>query len=154
MQLFAKLLVFKKLQLIFLSVGESVIDGALFLKRGFFPTTAIFSLTLLATLADAFAWSVLFLGFQNPEPFLKVLLGSMLSALTYLIPAAPGYVGSAEASGLAVFHYGLGMDKTLISAATLLYHGLTLIYMLVFGLLSLYFLKFDLSLVWKQFKKS
>ena len=74
----------------------------------------------------------------------------MLNSLTFLIPAAPGYVGSAEAAGLAVFNLGLGFEKTGVAAATLLYHAFVLIFMLIFGLLGLYFLKFDLRKVWTK----
>jgi uncharacterized membrane protein YbhN (UPF0104 family) len=77
----------------------------------------------------------------------------MLNSLTFLIPAAPGYVGSAEAAGLAVFSLGLGFDKTGVAAATLLYHAFVLIFMLIFGLIGLYFLKFDLRLVWQKLRK-
>lgn len=74
----------------------------------------------------------------------------MLTALTFIIPAAPGYVGSAEAAGLAVFSYGLGLDKTFVSAATIVTHALSLIYILSTGIYGLYALKFNMGLVWKK----
>ena len=74
----------------------------------------------------------------------------MLNSLTFLIPAAPGYVGSAEAAGLAVFTYGLGYDKIYVSASTVIFHALSLIYILSSGIYGLYALKFNLGLVWKK----
>ena len=45
---------------------------------------------------------------------------------TFLIPAAPGYVGSAEAAGLAVFSFGLGLDEVYVSAGTVISHAINL----------------------------
>lgn len=114
--------------------------------------TAVFTLTALALLSDGLGWYVLFVAL-NETDFPKVFLGSLLSSLTYLIPAAPGYVGSAEAAGLAVFSYGMGIDKTISSVVTVLAHGLTLLALLIAGIISLYLLKFDLKLVFKKLKK-
>lgn len=142
--------VFPRLKKIFISLGEFVIECTSFLKRGFRETSMLLSLTFLALVTEAFGWYLLFKLFFSSVDFLKMLLGSLLTALTYLIPAAPGYVGSAEASGLAVFTYGLGFDKTVVSASTVLMHALTLLYMLIFGVLSLYLLKFDLKSVFRK----
>lgn len=109
-------------------------------------------LSLLSYIAEALGWYTLFLAVFKGADFLKLLLGTLLTVLTYIIPAAPGYVGSAEAAILAVFSLGLGYDRTLVSVATLISHALTLICILIFGFISLYFLKFDLSLVWKKLK--
>lgn len=154
-QFISKLLIFPILKKYFNKFSDFIIESFIFLKRGPKQSFLIALFTILALVIEALSWYIplLALNSQGSLNFLKIQLGSALSSLTYLIPAAPGYVGSAEASGLVVFSYGLGLDKTLVSAATVLIHALTLIYILLFGLLSLYLLKFNLNLLWKKFKK-
>ncbi len=144
--------VFNRLKEIFEKVSHFLLDSASFLNKGFKGTLIIVFLSLLSYIAEALGWYTLFLAVFKGADFLKLLLGTLLTVLTYIIPAAPGYVGSAEAAILAVFSLGLGYDRTLVSVATLISHALTLICILIFGFISLYFLKFDLSLVWKKLK--
>lgn len=146
---FSIFLVFEKLKKFIISMSEFIIDCVDLLKQGFKLNFFIFSLTFLGIALEAGAWFVLFKQFIDAE-FLRILLGSMLNALTFLIPAAPGYAGSAEAAGLAVFSYGLGLDKNISSAVTVMLHGVNLIYVLATGILALYLLKFNLKLVWKK----
>ncbi|MBI2021380.1 flippase-like domain-containing protein [Candidatus Daviesbacteria bacterium] len=153
-EIFALLLVFKPVKSLFLKVSFHIIDTASFLNRGLVGSIKLILITILVLISDALAWWVLFvIVFKTQAGLLPVLLGSLLNTLTYLIPAAPGYIGSAEAAGLAVFHFGLGFDKTLVSAITVLNHALTVFCVLFYGLISLYLLKFDLSLVWKKLKR-
>ncbi len=150
---FSKFLVLPILQKYFSKITNFLVDSASFLNQGGKTSLAII-ITFLALLTDAMGYYALFLVVFKGVNFLPIFLGSLLSMLTYLVPAAPGYVGSAEASGLAVFSYGLGFDKNLTSVVIVLYHALTLISMLMFGVSSLYLLKFDLNLVWKKFRKN
>lgn len=149
----SRFLVVGKVKKIFIQLSEFIIDTASFLNKGFLKNLLVLTLTITALLLDALAWFTLFrfLGGDHVN-YIVTFLGTLMSALTYLIPAAPGYVGSAEASGLAVFNLGLGLDKNLVTAATVINHGLTLLTIMIFGLTSLYLLKFDLSLVWKKLR--
>lgn len=115
-------------------------------KRNFL----IAGLTVLGILLEGASWFTVLMVFIPELNFFKVWLGSMLNSLTFIIPAAPGYVGSAEAAGLAVFSFGLGFDKTLVSAATIIIHALSLLFILSSGIYGLYALKFNLGLVWKK----
>lgn len=152
LSLFCKLLLVSSLKKLFTRFVSFIIDTTSLLKRDFWGMAFLIVLTFGALISDGLGWFVFFAAVFEKADFMPVLLGSLLSALTYLIPAAPGYVGSAEASGLAVFSYGLGLDATLTSVAIVLNHGLTFFCILLFGIASLYFLKFDISLVWKKFK--
>lgn len=153
-QTISRVLIIALIERLFLKFTDYIIDTASFLKRNLLESLKIILLTVLVLILDGFGWYTLFLAIYNrPVDYFSVLLGSMLNTLSYMIPAAPGYVGSAEAAGLAVFHFGLGFDKDSVSAITVLMHSLTLFCILVFGLISIYLLKFDLSLVWKKFKK-
>jgi uncharacterized protein (TIRG00374 family) len=151
---FKKIFFNKQLEKYFVQTSDFFIDNIHYLNKGFSKTSLMLLLSFLAIMADGIAWYLVFAAvFRAFLPFLKIMLGSLLSALTFLIPAAPGYIGSQEASALVVYSYGLGLNKDAVSAAAILIHLLTLICVLFFGLMSLYLLKFDLSVVWKKFKK-
>jgi uncharacterized protein (TIRG00374 family) len=150
----AKLLIVDKIQKLFLNLSDFVFGIFELLRDRIVRIPMMLGLSLVASILEALAWFLLLRVFIDNLEFIRVYLGSMLNALTFLIPAAPGYVGSAEAAGLAVFNIGLGMDKTAVSAATVANHAITIIYMLIFGLFGFYFLKFNLEEVWnKLFKK-
>lgn len=153
--LFSQILIAPKLKILFNKFTGFIIESFVFLKKGTTDNILVIILTIVALIIEALSWYIGFFAVTGKNSdFLSMLLGSVLTSLTYLIPAAPGYVGSAEASGLAVFTYGLGLDKTMVSAVTVLIHILTLVYILFFGIISLYSLKFDLRLVWKKFRKN
>lgn len=107
-------------------------------------------LTILAYGADAAIWYFNFLALNSTQNFFKMYLGQMLSALTYLIPAAPGYVGSAEASGLLILSGVFGIEANLASAMTVLSHLLSAVFVLGFGLISVFSLKINLSVILKK----
>lgn len=110
----------------------------------------MFVLTILAYGADAGIWYFSFIALKVPQGFLKMYLGILLSALTYLIPAAPGYVGSAEASGLLILSGVFGINTNLASAMTVLTHILVVIFVIIFGLISIFSLKIDLRVILRK----
>lgn len=107
-------------------------------------------LSVLAYGADGAIWYFCFLSLGSVQDFWQMYFSQVMSALTYLIPAAPGYVGSAEASGLLIFSGVFGIEPNLASAMTILFHVLTAIFILSFGLISLYLLKLDLGMILKK----
>lgn len=147
---FSDLLLFKGLKQKFLKFAHFIIDCFSLLRGSFKRNSLLFVMTILAALAEGLTWYVILSAFIPELNVFKIWLGSLLNSLSFLIPAAPGYVGSAEAAGLAVFSFGLGYDRTLVSAATIVVHGLSLIYILSSGIYGLYALKFNLGLVWKK----
>lgn len=106
--------------------------------------------TVLGYAMDAFIWYFIFVSLGAPQDFLKMYLGQLLSALTYLIPAAPGYVGSAEASGLLILSGVFGIGANLASAMIVLFHILSALFVLIFGMISVFSLKIDLGLILKK----
>lgn len=106
--------------------------------------------TFLAYASDTLIWYFTFISLGSYQELVKLYLVQLLSALTYLIPAAPGYVGSAEASGLLVFTGIFGIDVNLASSVTVIFHIVTAVFILIFGSVSIYFLKFDLGGVLKK----
>ena len=149
----ARYLVLDKLRNIFIRITHTVIEGVGVLRRPAKETAALLALTVLATFSDAAIWLTVFTALGVDLSFIKVVLGTALAALTFLIPAAPGYVGSAEAAGLAVFSGVLGVEPNLASAVVVFFHILTVVVILVGGIISLYLLKFDLKFVWKKLRK-
>ncbi len=116
------------------------------------------SLMILITIgaygSDGAIWYFTFLSLGSHQDYLKMYLGQLLSALTYLIPAAPGYVGSAEASGLVILSGIFGINANLGSAMIVLFHISSALFVLLFGLISLNLLKLDLGEIFrKAFRK-
>jgi uncharacterized protein (TIRG00374 family) len=147
------LMLLKSLKKKFLDFGFFIIDCFSLLEGSLKRSFGILILTILGAFFEGLSWFIVLRSFTPDIAILKAWLGSMLNSLSFIIPAAPGYVGSAEAAGLAVFSYGLGMDKTIVSASTLIIHALSLIFILSSGILGLYMLKFNLGLVWKKLLK-
>lgn len=106
--------------------------------------------SILAYAADAGVWYFTFIALGFGQDFIKMYLGQLLSALTYLIPAAPGYVGSAEASGLLILSGIFKINANLASSMIVLFHLLTALFVLIFGLISIFNLKINLGLVLKK----
>ncbi len=150
---FSKLFYFKSLKEGLEKTGHNIIEGFKILHRNPFELVTMMGLTVLASVADSFVWIVTFYALGIEMPFLRNLLGSLLTALTFLIPAAPGYVGSAEAAGLAVFGGILGINANTASAAALINHIVSTITLLILGIGSIYLLKFNLSLVWSKISR-
>lgn len=151
--LISKFLVFNKLKNLFQKICFNIVEGFTVLRRPLHELIVIFSLTALAIFIDSLVWLSIYKSIGINISLAKSILGDTLSALTFIIPSAPGYVGSAEAALLAIFGGILGMDNNLASAAIIIFHLLTILVILFFGLISLYLLKFDLKLVWAKIKK-
>lgn len=149
----SKLLIVNSIKIYFERICNFFIESFEILKRNPGELVLLFLITVLAYMADTAVWYFAFSAIGSVQPFIKLYLGQGLSALTYLIPAAPGYVGSAEASGLLIFSGIFGIDPNLASAMTVLFHVTTIIFVLIFGVISIYFLKIDLGAVFKRVLK-
>lgn len=146
-------LIVKSIKRVFVSVTTTILDGADIIKLQPLFLIKIALLSLLAFILDGMFWWMMFLGVKFDIGLIKAVLGNALMALTFLLPAAPGFVGSTEASGLLVYSGALGVETGIASAATVLFHLSVVLFMLILGLGSLYLLKFDLNLVWKQLRR-
>lgn len=127
-----------------------ILDSFKILDRHPGDLIKMMGITVLAYGADAAVWYFSFRALGVNEGYFKMYLGQLLSALTYLIPAAPGYVGSAEASGLLVLSGVLGLNPNLASAMTVLYHITVALFVLIFGLISVYSLKIKVGTLLKR----
>lgn len=129
----------------FLKLANFLLDSFQVFKREGAVVLILSLLTVLGYVADGLVWYFIFIGLGSFQPFLKMYLAQVISALTYLVPAAPGYVGSAEASGLLVLSAILGIESNLASAVIVLFHITIAVFVIVIGILSLYLLKIDLG---------
>ncbi len=140
----------KHIKIYFERFSHLILDSFSILRRHPKDLLLIMFITILAYAADAAIWYFTFLSLEVNMEFLKMYLGQLLSALTYLVPAAPGYVGSAEASGSLILTGMFGIDVNLASAMIVLFHILSALFVLVFGLISIYNLKINLGSILKR----
>ena len=97
-------------------------------------TAAVAAISILALALDGFNFSLLFtaLGLQvNP---LAAMGAYPAFVLVFVVPSAPGYVGTLELAGSLVMGLGLNLAAASAAAATLVWHALTAIVVLATGL--------------------
>ena len=135
---------------IFDKFSKFILESFSILKRHPKDLAVMVLLTFLGYASDGAVWYFTFISLGVTQNYLQMYLGQTLSALTYLIPAAPGYIGSAEASGLAILSGVFGMDTNLASSMIVLFHLSSALFVLVFGLISVYGLKVDLGFIIKK----
>lgn len=144
------LLIEKHIKIYFERFSNFILESFSVLKRHPRDLLAMILITILAYGADGAIWYFTFLALGHGQNFINMYLGQLLSALTYLIPAAPGYVGSAEASGLLILSGVFGIEVNLASSMTVLFHILSAVFVLIFGLIAVFSLKIDLRLIFKK----
>lgn len=144
------LLIEKHIKIYFDRFSHFILDSFKILKRHPKDLLILILISVLAYGADAGIWYFTFVALGATQDFLKMYLGQLLSALTYLVPAAPGYIGSAEASGLLILSGVFGIDKNLASAMIVLFHIMSALFVLIFGLISIYNLKINVGMIFKK----
>lgn len=144
------LLVLRSIKIYFDKFSNFILDSFSILNRYPKDLGLMIGFTVLAYAADAAIWYFTFISLGANQNFFKMYLGQVLSALTYLVPAAPGYVGSAEASGLLILSGVFGIKPNLASAMIVLFHVLSAIFVLIFGLISIYSLKINVVFLLKR----
>lgn len=144
------LLVFNSIKIYFERFTDFILDSFSILNRHPKDLFLLCVFTVLAYAADAAIWYFTFVALGFPQDFIKMYLGQLLSALTYLIPAAPGYIGSAEASGALILSGVFGIEVNLASSMIVLFHILSALFILVFGVISVFSLKIDLGLILRK----
>jgi uncharacterized protein (TIRG00374 family) len=83
----------------------------------------LIGLSFVANLIDSVVLWILFSALGAQVSLLVVMTGFALFALTFLIPSAPGYIGSMEAFGSLIFS-GLGTGEIAAASTVVLYHAL------------------------------
>lgn len=144
------LLILNITKIYFEQIMHSILESFTVLRKHPKYLVVIILITILSYGADAAIWYFTFIALGYSQSFATMYLGQVLSALTYLIPAAPGYIGSAEASGLLILSGIFGLESNLASAMTVLFHILSILFILFYGLISIFSLKIDLGEILKK----
>jgi uncharacterized protein (TIRG00374 family) len=114
----------------------------------------ILFLTILSWIIEAAVWYLILMQLGITDiTWQTALLGTLLVTLSFIIPAAPGYLGSLQASSVAIFSYLLGFDSVTVSAAAVIFNLVMLISVLIAGIPSIYLLNFDIKLVIDKLKQ-
>ncbi|MEW6567779.1 MAG: lysylphosphatidylglycerol synthase transmembrane domain-containing protein [Chloroflexota bacterium] len=118
-------------------VLERFVLGIAVIRRRPPEVAWVMAISLAAAVLDAVAYFCLVLSLGGEAELLLVILGYSLFSLTFLIPAAPGYVGSAEVYGSLVFG-AVGLSTGLAASSVVLHHALTSVFLFGFGALGLW----------------
>ena len=102
----------------------------------------IIGITFVAAMLDAGMFYLLFVAVGNPIPPMVALTGYALFALTFIVPGAPGYIGSMEAFGSLVFGAALGIPQAASASVVLLFHALNALILGIFGGIAIWALGF------------
>jgi uncharacterized protein (TIRG00374 family) len=94
-------------------------------------------LSFAATLLDAAVFFVLFLSVGNAVSPVVALMGYALFVITFLVPGAPGYIGSMEAFGSLVFG-ALGVGGVEAASTIVLFHALNAVMLGLLGGLAIW----------------
>ncbi len=148
----SRFLVFPKIKKGFLSFSTHIVDGFEVLRQGWGILVVVIGLTVFVTLSDSLMWFFVFRSVGVSVNFETGLFGNCLTALTFLIPSTPGYIGSAEAAATGVFAAVLGVNINAASAGAVLMHLMTALALLAAGLSAIYLLDFDLGTVWTKIR--
>jgi len=70
------------------------------------------------------------------------LTGYALFAITFIVPGAPGYIGSMEAFGSLVFGAALGIPQAASASVVLIFHALNALLLGILGGIAIWALGF------------
>lgn len=129
------------------SVGflESLVEGAKIIVSRPKLMAASMLLSWAVWLSGFLTLYAVFKAFSLEAELPVLLLGYILLMITFIAPAAPGYVGSFEAFWLLIF-LALGLaGSSLLLATAIAYHALTLLFIAATGSLGLTIMGISLS---------
>jgi uncharacterized protein (TIRG00374 family) len=120
------------------------LKGFSVLRREPVLLTSLIILSISAFLADS-AWVYfLFLAFGYKSAILPIIFATILVTLSFIIPSAPGYVGTTEVAGSLVFSVVLGIEANFAASVVVFYHLLTALMVFMVGVIALEILHFNL----------
>ena len=131
-----------------LTVLEGIIVG--FTTVGSQPgkLLPIVIMSFLAAFLDAAVFFLILLSVGAMISPVVAITGYALFVVTFIVPGAPGYVGSMEAFGSLIFT-GLGVDQTVAASAVLIFHALSALILGIAGGLSIWALGFRPSMAFR-----
>jgi len=120
-----------------LGILESLFAGFMAMARRPAELALLFALSLLSAVLDGILFYFLLLSLGAEFPLAIVLTGFALFTLTFLVPGAPGYIGSMEVFGSLVFG-ALGMGVETAASTVVLFHALNAVMLGVTGGLAMW----------------
>jgi hypothetical protein len=106
-----------------LGILEGLITGFTTVGRHPKDLVSLLGLSMAAALIDISMFYCLFVSLGAVLPPAVVVTGYSLFVVTFLVPGAPGYVGSFEAFGSLIFS-ALGAGQAVAASVVVLYHAL------------------------------
>jgi uncharacterized membrane protein YbhN (UPF0104 family) len=91
----------------------------------------------LAVALDGLAFAMLFLALGLAVPIASAIVAQVTLLFAYLVPSAPGYIGSLEVGGTMLLA-SLGLSRAAAAAAIMLWHGIATVIILGLGLVALH----------------
>jgi hypothetical protein len=131
-----------------LTLLERILSGFTSLSRRPGDLAPLLGLSLVAAVIDAGVFYLLFTSLGAPVPFMLVLTGYALFVVTFIVPGAPGYVGSMEAFGSLIFG-ALGAGQQLAASTIVLFHALNALVLGLSGGGAMWALGFSPAAVWR-----
>ena len=133
-----------------LGILNGLITGFTAISRQPRILITLITLSLIAALLDAGVFYLLFVSVGNPVPPLVALAGYALFALTFIVPGAPGYIGSMEAFGSLIFSGALGIPQAASASVVLIFHALSAVTLGIFGGIAMWALGFRPSAAFRS----
>lgn len=125
-----------------LGLLERFLSGFATVSRRPGALASLLLLSLAAAVIDAGVFYLMFLSLGASLAPLAVLTGYALFVVTFIVPGAPGYVGSMEAFGSLIFG-ALGAGQELAASMVVLFHGLNAVMLGITGGLAMWALGFS-----------
>ncbi|MFQ5943595.1 MAG: lysylphosphatidylglycerol synthase transmembrane domain-containing protein [Anaerolineales bacterium] len=125
-----------------LGILQGIMDGFTAIGKQPRNLAPIIGLSFAAALLDATVFYLLFVSVGNPVPPMVALTGYALFAITFIVPGAPGYIGSMEAFGSLVFGGALGIPQAASASVVLIFHALNALILGIFGGIAIWALGF------------
>lgn len=120
-----------------LGIIQGVLTGFTAVGRQPKGLLQMIALSFLSAVLDGTLFYFLLQSLGADVPYAIVLTGFALFTLTFLVPGAPGYVGSMEAFGSLVFS-ALGVGVEIAASAVVLFHALNALMLGIVGGLAMW----------------
>ena len=132
-----------------LGILEGLITGFTTIGRRPKDLVSLLGLSMAAALIDASMFYCLFASVGAVLPPAIVVTGYSLFVVTFLVPGAPGYVGSFEAFGSLIFS-ALGAGPALAASVVVLFHALNALILGLSGGAAMWALGFSPAAVFRS----
>jgi len=131
-----------------LDLLERFLSGFASLSRRPADLVPLLALSLAAAIIDAGVFYLLFASLGTRVAPMVALTGYALFVVTFIVPGAPGYVGSMEAFGSLVFG-ALGAGQALAASMIVLFHALNAVMLGLCGGAAMWALGFSPAAAWR-----